>query len=169
VLTTAGDAGLTRAAVEYIVGFDALDVVYLAEEAPAGGYTAWMYGSADALSPGFHLFERQPTFFGLPESDRDAPCEKASVTQALADVTEAFSGHYVYIARAGVSAVELAYADAAYDFLKQRLARYRMELCSLPTVQAVSPDEELSITINREFQTLDPFNLHTPPANEASH
>ena len=158
LLTTAGDAGLKREDPEYVLGFDSMTVLYLADPAPADSYTAWEHGSTDTLSPGYHLF-RSPSF----DSD-EAQCSLDAMRRAYEDVNQQFNGHFVLHTGAGIATIDPAYADAAYEVRQRRYAQYRMESCTMPDVRPVSPTEPLSITINADVPLPDAF-LTLPAAS----
>jgi hypothetical protein len=79
-----GDASLQYEGwSEFVLGASLdLEVVYLAEAAPAGGYTAWGLGAQDGLAAGYHLYAPRST----EESQARAACASGVWEDALVEI-----------------------------------------------------------------------------------
>ncbi|HMI90509.1 MAG TPA: hypothetical protein VK509_04055 [Polyangiales bacterium] len=82
--TVRGDASLQYGSwSEFVVGASSdLEVVYLAEDAPAGSYTAWGLGAEDGLTAGYHLYAQRPP----EEGEAMATCAGSVWPDALVEI-----------------------------------------------------------------------------------
>ena len=85
--TTAGDASMAfefpseEFRTESVLGASKeLELVYLDAPAPAGSYTAFMWGAAQGLSAGYHLLPRRVFVEGVPPDDVE--CRAAAFTES---------------------------------------------------------------------------------------
>jgi hypothetical protein len=144
---TEGDPQLTLEEPDFVVGRDAMQVLYLAEPAPADSYLAWHYGASAGLTAGYHLFTAAQT----ERSDvPDLQCRANADARAIAEVTRIFEEHLVYYEEQDTTLVDPAYADAFEDERERLFAQYHRQSCEQPWLREVSPDETLHIVINHD-------------------
>lgn len=153
-MSTLGDPSVQREFYEDVLGRDRTQVVYLADPAPRGSFTAWKYGATNGLSAGYHLFAYQGL---LSSSDPTFKCRTDAGSRAVNDTFNQFGGHFEEDADAGVAVIDPAYEKEYYEALERRTAEYEMHDCPMPTVMELSADQALSITINRD-SPFDPFS-----------
>ena len=137
-----GDAALEREVFEFVAGWDVTQLVYLAEPAPPGSFTAWQYGSPDGLSAGYHVFSRDP--------DPLSRCTNLAWNRARLEVDNRFGGKLVHDTALGVTYPAPEYEDAYQEELQRLSAQFRMESCDMPQVTELSAEDPLSIVIDRE-------------------
>ena len=155
---TEGDPTLQYENVaESVVGTTTEDfgLVYLASTAAAGSYTAWRFGSRDALSAGYHLF--------APGAEAAAPAD-ANCNSALSDALTEIKAKYepeikqqygdsatldMFPLISGVSGGTLQTAPPDVVHGGNRIwMRLQMERCPLPSLREVDPaTSTLSIEI----------------------
>jgi hypothetical protein len=82
--TSQGDATLQYESwSEFVLGASLdVEVVYLAEPAPAGGYTAWSLGAQDGLAAGYHLYAPR----SAEHSQAMAACASGVWNDALVEI-----------------------------------------------------------------------------------
>jgi len=82
--TARGDASLQYDSwSEFVVGASTdLEVVYLAEDAPAGGYTAWGLGAENGLPAGYHLYAPR----AAADNQASAACASSVWPDALVEI-----------------------------------------------------------------------------------
>jgi hypothetical protein len=144
--TTQGDIALRRNLQgSFIEGNAQPVVIYLAEPAKPGSYTAWKYGAPDGLSAGFHLFQFPPLDLRL-EAARNRPESCLSAYgDARQHVVEEHPDRLHILTVAGVQ-VDNIHLDAILrDALERRYAELSMEHCPMPTPEAVSHVEPLEV------------------------
>jgi hypothetical protein len=120
-------------------------VVYLAQPAKAGSYTAWKYGAANGLSAGFHLFRRPPLQFDLLGSlgERD-PCKSAR-GNARRQTQEENIDRWVTIEIGGVLFDNLEVDPVLREAYERRTAELTMANCPMPEIELISHTEPLEV------------------------
>jgi hypothetical protein len=159
VLHTEGDVQLSRESVEYIVGTDSKHVVYLAEAAPPGSFTAWRFGASDGLAPGYHLFANTSL---IAQAKAQTDCRLAAVSRASSEAAETFRDHLVR-SEVGLTVIEPEMADAYNQEMHRLEALYSMQSCDMPQIVEYSPAEPLMIAINRDVTRVG-LDFYAPSA-----
>jgi hypothetical protein len=157
--TTRGDVVVRRNTLgSFIEGKADPLVVYLAEPAKPGSYTAWKYASPEGLSAGFHLF--QDPVWG--RSAASTPPKLDSCKLASNDAYEQIrremaTRYYSITVEPGVLLDNIELDPVLRDAYHRRAAELQMERCPLPDAPPVSHTESLEVRFVNE-SSLQPSN-----------
>jgi hypothetical protein len=149
-VTREGDASLRRESGgwESIVAINSdIQILYLAEPAPKGSYTAYRAGSIEGLPAGYHV--RTSTSEGgyFPFN-----CLRGVFEKSLAELNETLGTSYETI-----SAIENREHLTTYDDIA---ARHEMQSCPLlRETTALSSDDALTIKLDPKDEFPQPFPL----------
>jgi hypothetical protein len=152
-LTTEGDEQITREFVEGMVGSASdVTVIYLDAAAPAGGYTAWLFGKADrGLSAGFHVFSGD---FAVNELGAD-PCNGDAYLRATAMASQKYADKIMVDPVYG-PIVAPEFADEASDFASRTFASIRMKECKPPSVEELPINAPIAVTLTQQSTIFRP-------------
>jgi hypothetical protein len=152
-VTAEGDASLRRESggFESVVAMnDDIQILYLAEPAPKGSYTAYRAGSIEGLQAGYHV--RTSTYEGgyFPFNCRSGWFEKA-----LVELNETLGTSYE-----GVGAISEGGNREHLTTFDDIAARHEMQSCPLlRETAAISGDEPLTIKLDPKDEFPEPFPL----------
>lgn len=123
------------------------ELVYLAEAAPAGSYTAYRLGAPDGLSAGYHL-RRQPSD---EEQQSRGPARIAARQQALAETNAQFDTNYFTLPEYASDDGSIRRAPPeVIDVYESIRARIEMEMAPIVVREDVGPDAaELTLELEQ--------------------
>jgi hypothetical protein len=129
--------------------------VYLAEPAPAGSYTAYLYGAPAGLSAGYHLYHTTDISWLHPTERVPEECYSSVEKQALVEFQKRYGDQY------NVSAFPFLRSrdesgvvpDDVYDAMRQIIGRLQMQECEIPEREEVAPSD---LDISLDVSTIDP-------------
>ena len=165
--TSAGDPNMafefpsTEYRSESVLGSaDELEVLYLEEPAPAGSYTAFVWGAAEGLAAGYHLFAQRPK---LPEGvpPADVECRVAAQTEAElvneemlgARIRAALGEDFRYNGLGGYSMTQQQHRWLPQDlFLEARETEARMHMKHCP-LSPRAPFDPSASTLSIDFDS----------------
>jgi hypothetical protein len=142
-ITRGGDVALLTetGGFEHVVGtaWDP-ELVYLAEPAPAGSYTAYKLGAVDGLPAGYHLRTRD---LGPPDKEGQQQYSDATIAvwqAALAETNAVHGTSYTSLPDYhDETGLKFAPDEVAQTFARVQ-ARLEMEMLPLPMRSSVAPD-----------------------------
>jgi hypothetical protein len=135
-----------------------IDVLYLEEAAPAGSYVAWLWGAANGLSAGYHLFPVVPVPTDAPPDNWMCMADAFNDAERLNNevfgprIREVFGEDFTYNALTarnsdGSSVQDLP--DEIYFGARENERRLQMEYCPFAPREELDPSSAmLSIDIS---------------------
>jgi len=135
----------------FIEGSAEPSVVYLAEPAAAGSYTAWKYGSPDGLSAGFHLFSKLPFTLNTAPLDQREPGSCGSADDdAYVQVLEQHSDRYRMMIVGGLAVDNIQLDPVLRETYERTLAELTMERCPMPEPEPISHTQPLKVLFSND-------------------
>jgi hypothetical protein len=151
--TTQGDSAVARNVLGlYIEGTAAPLVIYLAEPAKAGSYTAWRYGAPDGIAAGFHLVQAPPFEETLEANrQRSERCRSAYADARLyVNKEHADRVHTRLVESAGLQIDNIDSDPFLQEAFQRRYAELSMEHCAMPKTELLSHTEPLQVRFLNE-------------------
>jgi hypothetical protein len=158
-LTTEGDEQITREYVEGLLGLAPdVSVIYLDAPAPAGGYTAWLFGKADrGVSAGFHVFSGNINDNELGSTQCDGDAYLRATAMASEKYADKIMNDPVY-----GPIVSPEFADEASDFASRAFAEIRMKECKPPSVEELPVNAPITVTLSEQSTIFRPESFAKP-------
>lgn len=130
-------------------------LVYLAEPAAPGSYTAWKYGARDdGLSTGFHLFDG-PGPFERVNVDATDSCRRARA-DAFIQISAEYGDRVLIYNVSGLAISNVETDPVLNDAFERRLAELTMERCEPAHYAPISTNESISLKFSVERVGLSP-------------
>jgi hypothetical protein len=144
--TTQGDIAVRRNLQgSFIEGRAQPVVIYLAEPAKPGSYTAWKYGAPGGLSAGFHLFQFPPPNLSVEAVGNLSDSCRSAYGDALQQVRDEHPDRIRPVIYAGLQIDNIHVDPILRDAFERRYAELSMEHCAMPTPDHVSQVEALKV------------------------